>query len=468
MGSKYFTRRGRGGLSIVVAALAATAVAGCGSSGSGSGAGTSSSATSSAGSTASTNAGSTTRAASSGGSAAIAPASWIKYTGGKATAANPNASPVEIGFVNDQGGSTVIAGTDPTTGAQAGVTWVNKYAGGIDGHPLKLVTCFVKNTEAEGQTCAQQFLANKKISIIAYGAMALGASSIDSTVAGKKPIVAGVSINPPDTTTKNFFTLFGANPYLDYPQGLLAKTQLHAKTAALLYPNQTGQEVVMAAVQKAMESEGIKTKLVGFDPNSSDLTGALEAAGATSADVIDSNTATPSQCLAFAKAATTLGISPQKIIGLFQCQIPSIKSQYPGGDYPQWLYTTASPAPYESTTIGRQYKSVFAGLGISQDELDPWTLVEYADVLTIARWMNAVGYAKISPSTLSAQAKAFKGPVLLGPAKLACGKYPKAPAVCADGLTALRYMGDGKYQTLGYVETPPALQKELGATSVTQ
>jgi branched-chain amino acid transport system substrate-binding protein len=473
MRPRYLTRGRRRGLSVVAVGVASLAVAACGSSsssGSGASATSANSSTASGATTAASGATSTGAAsgASTGGSSAAAPASWISYTGGKAGSANMSLKPVEIGFVNDQGGSTVIAGTDPTTGAQAGVRWVNKYAGGIDGHPLKLVTCFVKNAEAEGQTCAQQFLANKNISIISYGAMALGATSIDSTVAGKKPIVAGVSINPPDITTKNLFTLFGANPYLDYPQGELAKTALHAKTAALLYPNQTGQQLVMAAVQKSMESEGIKVKLVGFDPNSSDLTGALEAAGATSADVVDSNAATPSQCVAFEKAAHTLGIPDTKIIGLFQCQIPSIKAQYPGGDYPQWLYTTGSPAPYESTTIGKQYKSVFGALGISADELDPWTLVEYSDILTIAKWMNAVGADKITPAALTAQAKAFKGPVLLGPAKLACGKYPKAPAVCADGLTALRYSGGGKYSVIGYIETPAALQKELGATTITR
>ena len=49
-----------------------------------------------------------------------------------------------------------------------------------------------------------------------------------------------------------------------------------------------------------MKAEGIKYKLVGFDPNSTDVTGALEAAGATTADFINSNVATPSECLAFA------------------------------------------------------------------------------------------------------------------------------------------------------------------------
>jgi branched-chain amino acid transport system substrate-binding protein len=362
----------------------------------------------------------------------------------------------------------VIAGTDPTTGAQAGVAWLNKYADGIDGHPVKLATCFVMNAEAEGLTCAQQFLANKNIDVISYGAMALGAATIDATVDGKKPIVVGVSINPPDLKTPHTYILDAAVPYLDYPWATYAKNYLHATTAAVLYPNQAGQLVVMQAVVQALTAEGIKTKLVAMDPNSSDVTGALVAAGATSAGVVTANVATPSQCLAFAKSATQLGIDPGKIIGLPQCDIPGIKSQYPGGDFPKWNYVTAFPVIYENTGVGAEYKTVFAALGDSSVAFDPWSTVDFSDMLTLAKFMNTIGYSKLSPAAIEAQASTFKGPVLLGPSSLACGKYPSAPSVCSDGVGVLKYEGSGVYSVVApWVETPPALQKQLGATVIT-
>jgi branched-chain amino acid transport system substrate-binding protein len=440
--------RWRAVATLAATAMAAVGVAACGSS-----------------SSSSSSASHTTGTLASASSASAAVPSYITYTGGKAGAANPSLSPVEIGYVNDQGGSTVIAGTDPTTAAQMGVNWINKYAGGIDGHPLKLVTCFVKNAEAEGLTCAQQFLANPKINVISYGAMALGATTIDATVNGKKPIVEGVAINPPDNKTPNDYILFAAVPYIDYPWATFAKDYLHAKTAAILYPNQTGQLEVEQAVIDALKAEGIKYKLVGFDPNSTDVTGALEAAGATTADFINSNVATPSECLAFAKSTAELGISPSKILGLFQCQIPSIKSQYPGGDYPKWYYGVANDgAQYESDAEGKTYNAVFAAMGESSIAGDPWALVDFSQTLTIAKWMNAVGYANLSPATIEAQAKVFKGPLLFGPPEVACGKYPAAPGVCADGNAFFQYEGNGQFKLVApWVETPPALQKQLGA-----
>ncbi len=417
---------------------------------------------------ATTGAASAARKTASAASSAAAPSKYVAYTGGKHKAANPKLAPVEIGFVNDQGGATVIAGTDPTTGFEAGVKWLNKYADGIDGHPVKVVTCFVKNAEAEGQTCAQQFLANKKIDVIAYGAMALGASTIDSTVAGRKPIVEGVSINPPDLTTKHDYVFFGAVPYIDYPWATFAKQTLHAKTAALLYPNQTGQLEVEQAALKSMKAAGINAKLVGFDPNSTDLTGALEAAGATTADFVETNAATPSQCLAFANAASELNIDPHKVLGLFQCQVPSIKSQYPGGDYPKWNYSVADAGvEYENGPAAKTLRSVFKGLGLAVG--DPWTLVEYSSALTIAKLLNKVAYAKLSPKAFEAQAAKFRGPVLLGPGKLSCGKYPSNPAVCADGDAFFRYDGNGKFSLEdSWLETPPqaseAVGREVGAS----
>lgn len=395
---------------------------------------------------------------------------YVKYTGGTAGAANPKLAPVDIGYVNDQGGSTVIAGSDPTTAAQMAVTWLNKYADGIDGHPVRLVTCFVENTEAEGLPCAEKFLADKQVDVIAYGAMALGATTIDATVKGQKPIVEGVAINPPDNSTKHDYILFAAVPYIDYPWGTFAKQVLHAKTAAILYPNQTGQLEVEQALLQSLKAEGIKYKLVGFDPSSTDVTGALEAAGATSAGFVQSNVATPSECLAFAKSTAELGISPAKILGLFQCQIPSIKSQYPGGDYPKWYYGVANNGvQYEDNAQGKAYDALFSAMGQSSIAFDPWSLVDFAQVLTIAKWMNAIGYAKLSPATIEAQAHAFKGPLLWGPPELACGKYPAAPGVCADGNAFFRYEGNGSFKLVApWLETPPALQKALHAKYITQ
>jgi branched-chain amino acid transport system substrate-binding protein len=395
---------------------------------------------------------------------------YVKYVSGKAGAADKSLAPVKIGWVNNQGGSLVIAGNTPTLGAETAVKWINKHGGGIGGHPVELVKCFVKNSEAEGLNCAQQFLNDKQIHAIAYGGLAVGANTIDKTVNGKKPIFATVSINASDATTKNMFILYTALPYIVYPWGSFAKKVVKAKTAAVVYPNQPGQLPVAQAVQKGLEAEGIKAKLVGFDPQASDLVGPLTAAGAQSADFIMPALGVPDQCLAFEKAITQLGIPDKKVAGFFQCAVPQVKAQYPGGDYPKWYYGVAAAGDqFTNNASAAAFKKVLAEFGQSKLVNDPWAPTEFSSILTIAKFMNQIGYNKLSPSTIAAKARVFKGPIVLGPPILNCGKYPDAPGVCADGASFFTYKGDGVFARVppGWFETPVAIQKELKAKKVT-
>jgi branched-chain amino acid transport system substrate-binding protein len=396
---------------------------------------------------------------------------YAKYVGGIRRAANPKLSPVKIGWVNNQGGSLVVAGTSPTDGAETAVKWINKYANGIGGHPIKLVKCYVKNAEAEGLKCAQQFLNDDGVNVIAYGALAVGAETINSTIAGAKPIVETIGIGPSDSTQANNFILFTALPFVVYPWGSFAKKVLKAKSVAIVYPNQPGQAIVAQAVRDAAIAEGMKAKVVGFDPKTNDLVGALTAAGAQSADMIAPMLGAPDQCLAVAKAIDQLGIDQGKVAGFFNCAVPSLKKDYPGGDYPKWYYGIASGGDgYLNTPGGKAFRNALGAFGKQGLATDPWTPTEFASILTIAKYMNKVGYNNLSPGKIAAAAKAFRGPIVLGPPKVQCGKYPKLPAICADGASFFRYQGNDVFTRApgGWFETPAAIQKKNGAKTIAQ
>ena len=122
---------------------------------------------------------------------------FVKYVDGKPKTASPNLAPVAIGWSsNDNGGTVISVGPEATAAAQVTVNWINKYADGIDGHPLVLDKCIILNAEEEGLACAQKFLNDKNVDVISYGALSVGAATIDQAVAGKKPIIIGFSINP--------------------------------------------------------------------------------------------------------------------------------------------------------------------------------------------------------------------------------------------------------------------------------
>jgi hypothetical protein len=101
--------------------------------------------------------------------AGAAVTNYLTYVKGKRGKADPKKSKVYIGWVNQQGGQVVIGGL-ATAGAQLAVRYVNDVLGGVGGHPVALVQCFIKSNEEEGTTCGQKLVNNKRISVIATGA----------------------------------------------------------------------------------------------------------------------------------------------------------------------------------------------------------------------------------------------------------------------------------------------------------
>ncbi|MGZ4179590.1 MAG: hypothetical protein ACXVUL_02735 [Solirubrobacteraceae bacterium] len=150
---------------------------------------------------------------------------YLSYVGGKAGAANQSLPPVTIGFVNQQGGQQQI-GPLATNGAQIAVKYINTELGGIDGHPLVLKTCFIRSAEEEGTTCGQQFLANKSISVIDEGAVAIGDQSFQSTIGTAKPVIVGVAVTPIDGAKATNVVLFGDATHVLGPFGTYAQERV--------------------------------------------------------------------------------------------------------------------------------------------------------------------------------------------------------------------------------------------------
>lgn len=464
---KSSTRRRRW-LVGALAWVAVSTLAACSSSSSGSG-----------GTPSSPSAGSSSSAAAGGLPANIAQlwasasgtcgdeSNFVAYVCGKPGAADSSLPPVEIGWANDQGGSIVSEGPEATAAAQLAVSWINKYAGGIGGHPLKLVTCFIQNSESEGKNCANQFLADKNIHVVSYGATATGAQTIDAGIAGKIPIIEGFALNPSDVTNPNTYVLYTASPFDYYAWGTLAQQVLHAKSMAIVYPQGTGfQNSAQAAVVSA-KSLGIAVKSVGYNPSSTALTGALVAAGAQTADMVVNVGGTPSTCVAIYKGLQTLGISQDKVVGDFSCGLNSEKSAY-GGDLPHWYFGEAqSGDALTDSAIGQQYRGALAAFNASSNVSDVWYSGMFGTIATIAQFMNKIGYSKISPDTLATTVKAFRGPLLLGEPHVYCGKYPSAPANCGGGDRFFKYEGNGVFTPVSlWTDVPLPLQKQLHAKGV--
>ena len=442
-------------------AVAAVAVAGCGSSSSSSSSQSSSAAgggaTTSAAATSSAPAGTTSTSAGtgSGGAGAQAVTDYQTYVDGKAGKANASLPPVTIGWINQQGGQQAI-GPLATNGAQMAVKYINAELGGVDGHPVQLKTCFITSAEEEGKTCAQQLLADKSVQVIDEGAVAIGIQSFYSTIAGAKPVIVGVAVTPVDSVQKNAMIMFGDVTHVLGPFGTYATQVLHAKTAALIYPNIAGITDGAAAIDASLKAAGVSVKKVAYDESSTDLIGPLTSAGATSADMVIPYSDS-SGCVNLAKGLKQLGITDaKKIVSAPLCLNGQVAAGL-GGDFPIWTYAIASSLFGDPTDPGMApYMKVAAKYTTPADAPDPWNIVSFAQLLTTVRYLNQLGYGKATPAKILAKAKAFTGPVALGAPSLACGKYSSAPAVCNDRAQFFEYHGKHVFKKVAPWLQPPS------------
>lgn len=374
------------------------------------------------------------------------------YVGGTAGAADAGKSPVAIGWVNGQGGQNQIP--EATLGAQAAVKYVNAELGGVDGHPVALKTCFIASAEEEGQKCGQQLLNDKSVSIIDYGAVTTGNQSLEATVAGKKPIMVGVSAAPADSTAKNTYILYGDQTHVLAPWGTYARDFVHAKTAAVVFPSQAGANSAAAAAKKGLQDAGLSVKSVGYDTNATDLLGPLTAAGGQSADVVVPMT-DAAGCVNLAKALKQIA-SSKPVVSNPLCLSPQVAQGL--GDLPAgWVFGIAQILPSDATQPdAKAYVATSTKYGLKPaDTANPYAALGWDSVLTTVKLMNEVGADKITPDAMNARLKAFKGPLIMGAPSVSCGKYPDAPAVCNDQTTFYKYLGKGKFQQVSNWLTPP-------------
>jgi branched-chain amino acid transport system substrate-binding protein len=456
-GEKVITEAHRWLVRAATVAVAAVAVAGCGSSSSSSSQSSSAAAgaTTSAAATSSAAAGTTSTSAGTGGAGAQAVTDYQTYVDGKAGKADASLPPVTIGWINQQGGQQAI-GPLATAGAQMAVKYINAELGGVDGHPVQLKTCFITSAEEEGKTCAQQLLADKSVQVIDEGAVAIGIQSFYSTIAGAKPVIVGVAVTPVDSVQKNAMIMFGDVTHVLGPFGTYAKQVLHAKTAALIYPNIAGITDGAAAIDASLKQAGVSVKKVAYDESSTDLIGPLTSAGATSADMVIPYSDS-SGCVNLAKGLKQLGITDaKKIVSAPLCLNGQVAAGL-GGDFPIWTYAIASSLYGDPTDPGMApYMKVAAKYSTPANAPDPWNIVSFAQLLTTVRYLNQLGYGKATPDKILAKAKSFTGPVALGAPSLACGKYPSAPAVCNDRAQFFDYHGKHAFVKVASWLQPPS------------
>jgi branched-chain amino acid transport system substrate-binding protein len=391
--------------------------------------------------------------ASAGGPSATASADpwaitdYVTYTGGTEGAADDGSSPVTIGWVNQQGGA--LGFPTATEGAEAAVRYVNEHLGGIDGHPLALHACFIAENEAEGNACGLELVNDGDVKAVLYGTLIAGNQSFQAVNKGRKPVLMANSISPVDAAAANVYIDNGNPSSIFGGLASYASEVVEAKSVSVIYPQDAQSTAGVAILKQALDSVGVTMKAVGFDPSTTNLSGAAVAAGVQQADLVIPLVSTPPACIAAAKALDSLAVkAPVVSTGSF-C-FTGATAQGLGGEAPKWQQLSTQTNVADRTLPDVQaYLDASTEGGLSgQSQATSDAALAWGLVLTAARFLNAAGGAEADEASIAAAAKDFAGPMALGSAVIKCGSYPSQPGLCGAQTRVFEHTGGGTFKAV--------------------
>jgi branched-chain amino acid transport system substrate-binding protein len=216
--------------------------------------------------------------------------------------ADDSMDPVKIGLIAQV--EELSSFPEVPAAAEAMRDYFNAELGGIDGHPVELVTCTAGDTPESAVACAQEFANDDSVHVVLQGHLNTVATN-DTFVAAGKPVL-NLGNDIPDYLVPGVFTfdpgvLGLANVIFVYAGGTLGAT-----TATIFYADDPLFEGFLPLLDALAAAEGITVTEnipLGFEP---DLTGAVAAADSSNEAWIFV-LADGAQCTAAASAVDTVG-----------------------------------------------------------------------------------------------------------------------------------------------------------------
>ena len=376
----------------------------------------------------------------------------LKYTGGKAGAADSAKPPVKIGF------TTMIGGTpefpEQVAALDAVTKFINEKLGGVGGAPLEIVKCTIQSEE-DGQKCGAEFL-DAGVPVINQALIVVGNASLYKTVVPKVPVLVGTPSTGPDATTAGVYNFTGGGPGVIYAMSK-DLANLGAKNVALISVGNPGGKFTMEQIAvPALDALGVKhSKIVYYTDTATtpDIVSSLQNAGGSKADAIFFDPSTPQQCASLAAAMKQLGIKGIPVEVTPICNAQSVIDAA-GGDaglegWRQWGFgenprVAGVPEVDAYNDIMKSYgQADFAATGFASSTV--------RDFLTLAKFINEGGAAPTADS-IRKSILAFRGPTWMVPGEVNCEKPPtkETPSVCGNVGVGAAVEG-GKWKSLGSI-----------------
>lgn len=221
-----------------------------------------------------------------------------------------NLAPINIGMPVSLSGYIQALDGPLTKGAQLAADAINK-AGGIQGHPIKLIPEDIASLPSQGVSVTQQLLSGGNVSALIMGYSSATAAGVASLLASKGIPAITASVLPQAATWE-----FSTIPPTAFSSSLTAKyaNSLGIKSMGIMYGQTPYGEAVSKSLAAAAASAGITvTDSVAVPASATDLTAQL---GRVKNSGIIADALTGPAHIAEANAASVLGLNVPMVMNI--------------------------------------------------------------------------------------------------------------------------------------------------------
>ncbi len=389
---------------------------------------------------------SSTTSGSSGAGTSTASSSSVLGTPKAATG-----TPVVFGMVNLET-NPQASFPEVRQAAQAAISYVNAYGGGLDGHPIKLDLCVTDGSPATSTQCANKLIAAHPTAILGASDLA-GANTLPLYAKANLAYIGGMDLTPAESSAPNSVIFNDVAQSGNSDIAVYAVKTLGVKKAAVIaLDNTQGTAQANAFEIPAVKASGGTAKLFALPPSTADASSSLASAIGYSPDAFLLED--PAQCVAILSGLKSLG-NTKPILSIDPCSAPSVVKAADGGANGMYWFEpfsdllAANPTPDVLLT-----RAILAKYAPANIQLDSPALAGLSTVMNVWNTFKTTPISKLTTSYILNTLKTGTHKAFLS-TTWNCSSHPikKESAICS----ANEYL----YQIKG--STPTLIQSDYTA-----
>lgn len=351
-------------------------------------------------------------------------------------------TPIKLGYINQEQAPT---GSFPELreGTEAAVNYVNKDLGGVNGHPIELITCVADGTPEGAQKCASDMVQEGVVAVL-NGLNFSGPSAYEILTSADIPYISQSPIQGTDFNGENAYALLGASPAQFTGEARYLAEQGAESVSIIINDTPSG-----AAGADILERELARTGITDVNrvkesPTATDFTAAVTQASSSDPDAIAIMIVAPG-CGQILQTAKSLGVGAQFMLTT-SCATPTvidaIGDAAEGSAYMQELLPIEAHADDPEVTAFVAAMKRFAG--IEKADIAALHQSGFAVTMTVADILKRAGAEPTSEDVVEVLEDPKGGAAFMDSDYLCDGSVlPGYPAIC-NASTRVVQMKDGE------------------------